>query len=230
MFDAGSAQPRYSDGPAAFGVTTDVVIFTVRVGELVVLLVRRERFPFERRWALPGGLLGGDEAPEDGARRVLREKTGLSGVYLEQLYTFGKPNRDPRGRVVSIGYFALVPCNCAGWPWRAESGGIAWQAARQLPELAFDHAEITAMARQRLGAKLEYSTIALQLMPRRFTLGQLQVVHEAILGEPLDKRNFRKRFQALGCIEATDEMFRRGGHRPARLYRRRQPHRVQFIK
>lgn len=230
MFDIGSAQPRYSDGSAVLAITTEVVVFTVRGGELAVLLVRRGHLPFEGRWALPGDLLGDNEVPDDGARRVLAEKAGLAGVYLEQLYTFGKPNRDPRGRVVSISYFALVPCSCADQPWRSELGEIAWQAARNPPELAFDHADIIAMAWQRLAAKLEYSTIALQLMPRRFTLGQLQVAYETILGEPLDKRNFRKRFQSIGCIEATDEMSRPGGHRPARLYRHRQPNRVQVIK
>lgn len=230
MFDVRSAPPRYPGGSAVLGITTDVAIFTVRGDELAVLLVRRTRPPFEGQWALPGGVLGEHETPDDGARRVLAEKTGLAGVYLEQLYTFGQPNRDPRGRVVSIGYFALVPCSCAEWPWQAGLGEIAWQATQNPPELAFDHAEIIAMARQRLAAKIEYSTIALQLMPRRFTLGQLQAVYETILGGPLDKRNFRKRFQSLGCIEATDEMYRPGGHRPARLYRCRQPSRVQFIK
>ncbi|HET8701392.1 MAG TPA: NUDIX domain-containing protein [Nitrococcus sp.] len=229
MFDARSAQRRYFGGPAAFAITTDVAIFTVKGSELAVLLVRRDHPPFRGQWALPGGLLGGHEAPDDGARRVLAEKTGLEGVYLEQLYTFGQPDRDPRGQVVSIGYFALVPCSCTE-PWRSELGEIAWQATRNLPELAFDHADIITMARQRLAAKLGYSTIALQLMPRRFTLGQLQAVYETILGESLDKRNFRKRFQSLGCIEATDEMYRPGGQRPARLYRRCQSDRVQFIK
>lgn len=228
-FDVSSGQSRYPDCSQPFGISTDVVIFTVRGGELAVLLVRRGHPPFERRWALPGGLLGEQETPEEGARRVLVQKTGLAGVYLEQLYTFGKPSRDPRGRVVSIAYFALMPCNF-GRSWRAQHQEIAWQAVCNPPALAFDHGEIIAMARQRLVAKLEYSTIALQLMPRRFTLSQLQAVYETILGESLDKRNFRKRFQALGCIEATDEMYRPGGHRPARLYRRRQPHRVQFIK
>ena len=229
MFDIRSSQSRYPDSCRVFGISTDVVIFTVRGGELAVLLVRRGHPPFERRWALPGGLLAAQETPEEGARRVLLEKTGLSGVYLEQLYTFGEPSRDPRGRVVSIGYFALMPCNFDR-SWCPPLEEIAWQAVCDPPALAFDHGEIIAMARHRLVAKLEYSTIALQLMPRRFTLGQLQAVYESILGESLDKRNFRKRFQALGCIEATDEMFQGGGHRPARLYRRRQPHRVQFIK
>lgn len=211
------------------GVATDVAIFTVRKDELAVLLLRRNHSPFAGSWALPGGLLADEEAPEAGARRVLAEQTGLAEVYLEQLYTFGQPHRDPRGRVVSVAYFALVPYSRAV-VWQQAPVAIAWYAARTPPELAFDHAEIVAMARQRLAAKLEYSTIALQLMPRRFTLSQLQGVYETILGVPLDKRNFRKRLRTLDCLELTDEMDRSGGHRPARLYRRKQADRVQFIR
>lgn len=230
MFGIHSVQPWHHGGSAVFAITTDVVIFTVSEDELAVLLIRRTRPPFERQWALPGGLLGEHESPDDGVRRVLVEKTGLAEVYLEQLYTFGQPDRDPRSRVVSIGYFALVPCSCVGRLWRTEQAETAWQIARSLPQLAFDHSDIIALARQRLAAKLEYSTIALQLMPQRFTLGQLQGAYETILGEPLDKRNFRKRFRSLGCIEATDDMHQPGGCRPARLYRRRQSHQVHFIK
>lgn len=212
------------------GVSTDVVIFTVRDDELSVLLVKRAREPFADCWSLPGGVLGEAEAPDDGARRVLSEKTGMSGVYLEQLYTFGRPGRDPRGRVVTIGYFALVPFNRADRLRRAHAGQSDWHPAMTPPRLAFDHEEIVCMARERLAAKLAYSTIALQLMPERFTLSELQSVYEVILGEPLDKRNFRKRVRSLDCIEPTGEMFRAGKHRPAKLYRLKQPGRVQIIK
>lgn len=211
-----------------WGVSTDVVIFSVRDEALTVRLVRRPDEPFAGCWALPGGLLGEGEDPDDGATRVLREKTGMEGVYLEQLYTFGRPDRDPRGRVVTVGYFALVPWTEIGGERDEPDGG--WHPVDILPGLAFDHAEIVAMARRRLAAKLEYSTIALQLMPERFTLSHLQSVYEIIRGEPLDKRNFRKRVRAMECIEPTEATYRAGSHRPARLYRRKTPGRVEIIK
>jgi len=212
------------------GLTTDVVIFTIRDERLSVLLVERSREPFAGVWALPGGFLAGGEALDDGASRVLEEKTGVSGLYLEQLYTFGEPGRDPRGRVVSVAYYALVPYNRLDDMAALPAGRVAWCPVDALPELAFDHAGIVGMAHQRLAAKLEYSTIALQFMPERFTLSELQSVYETILGEPLDKRNFRKRFRTLNCIEETGEMFRAGKHRPAKLFRMKQPGRVQIIK
>ncbi len=211
-----------------WGVSTDVVIFSVREEALTVRLVRRPDVPFAGSWALPGGLLGEREDPDDGATRVLREKTGMEGVYLEQLYTFGRPDRDPRGRVVTVGYFALVPWTAIEGERDEPDGG--WHPVDGLPALAFDHAEIVSMARRRLAAKLEYSTIALQLMPERFTLSHLQSVYEIIRGEPLDKRNFRKRVRAMECIEPTEATYRAGSHRPARLYRRKTPGRVEIIK
>ena len=214
----------------AFGLTTDVVIFTIREDALCVLLVNRSREPFAGVWALPGGFLGPDEALNDGAARVLAEKTGVSGVFLEQLFTFGGPARDPRGRVVSVAYYALVPYNRLDRMAAVEGDRVAWVAVDELPELAFDHGEIVRMAHQRLAAKLDYSTIALQFMPERFTLSELQSVYETILGEQLDKRNFRKRLRTFECIEETGEMFRAGKHRPAKLFRMKQPGTVEIIK
>lgn len=214
---------------ALTGLATDVVVFTIREQRLLVLLVRRSREPFAGHWALPGGTVPVHEGLEDCASRMLREKTGVRGVYLEQLYSFGRPERDPRGRVVSVSYYALVP------PERVHTvidgdGRLAWTPVDTLPELAFDHGEIVSMAHRRLAAKLEYSTIALQFMGERFTLSELQSVYETILGEPLDKRNFRKRVRSLPCIEDTGEWFRAGKHRPARLFRVTRPHRVEIIK
>jgi len=168
------------------------------------------------------------ETLEQAACRMLAEKTGMTGVYLEQLYTFGGLERDPRGRVVSVAYYALVPYDRL--PLLPPDGGVAWQEVARLPELAFDHAEIVQLAKRRLSSKLEYSTIALQFMPEKFTLSELQAVYESILGERLDKRNFRKRLQGLGCLEETGEELRGGKHRPAKLFRIRQPGRVEFIK
>lgn len=212
-------------------VTTDVVLFTLRDHRLELLLIRRAQEPCKGSWALPGGFIDIDEDLLDCAKRELAEETGLTGIYLEQLYTFGTPGRDPRERVISVAYYALVPQDEAG-PVRADSDAadVGWFPVDDLPPLAFDHADIVAMAQRRLASKIEYSTLALQFMPERFTLSALQSVYEIILGEPLDKRNFRKRMLAMDCIEETGEFQRQCNHRPARLYRVKQPGQVQFIK
>jgi len=209
-------------------ISTDVVFFTVRNERLCVLLIQRDKEPFANYWSLPGGRVGREETLDAAARRMLAAKTGITGVYLEQLYTFGGIERDPRGRVISVAYYALVAADRA--PLIPERPDIRWHEVEALPELAFDHAEIVAMARRRLASKLEYSTIALQLMPEKFTLSELQAVYEQILGEELDKRNFRRRLQGLGCLEPTDELHRAGKHRPARLYRIKRPGRVEIFK
>jgi 8-oxo-dGTP diphosphatase len=212
-------------------LTTDVVIFTLREQRLQLLLIRRRNDPHAGMWALPGGFLDMTEDIERCAQRELEEETGVSGVYLEQLYTFGRPDRDPRGRVISVAYYALVPEQRLPEPQAAsDAAEVGWFPVDALPPLAFDHAGIIAMAHQRLVAKLEYSTIALQLMPEHFTLSELQHVYEAVLGEPLDKRNFRKRILALGHIEETGRLRRTGRHRPAREYRIRHPQRVEYHK
>jgi 8-oxo-dGTP diphosphatase len=211
-------------------VTTSVVVFTIRGGELVVLLVRRPREPFQGRWALPGGFVRPDEDLDASALRKLREKAGVDGVYLEQLYTFGRPDRDPRGRVVAVGYYALVPTSRLHPRPPAGVDAVGWLGLDGLDGLAFDHGEIVARAHRRLVAKLDYSTIAYQFMPEEFTLSELQSVYETIRREPLDKRNFRKRVLGLGHLVDTGRVRRDGFHRPARLYRVRNPRSVEIIK
>jgi len=211
-------------------VTTDVVVFTIHEQQLKVLLVRRGHAPFEGWWALPGGAVHLDEDLEASAQRLLAERTGLTGVYLEQLYTFGDPRRDPRERVVSVTYYALVPCERLAPEPQSDVEAVGWFALDALPPLAFDHGEMVAVARERLAAKLTYSTIAFQFMAEQFTLSELQAVYEIILDQPLDKRNFRKRVLALEQIEATGEARRDGKHRPARLYRAKNPGEVQIIR
>lgn len=210
-------------------LTVDVVIFTLRDRRLSVLLVQRGSPPFAGMWALPGGFVLMDESLEQAALRELEEETGVGRAYLEQLYTFGDPGRDPRGRVVTVVYFALIP---AGAPFRAEGGGDAgkagWFAADDLPQMAFDHAEIAAYALRRLRYKLEYSAAGFELLPEEFTLSELQRTYELILGETLDKRNFRRRILEAGVIEETDH-FRGGDGRPARLFRYR-PDAVAEVK
>jgi 8-oxo-dGTP diphosphatase len=211
-------------------VTTDVVLFTINDSRLKLLLIRRASEPFAGQWALPGGFLEIDEDLKDGALRELREETGVSGIYLEQLRTFGRPGRDPRERVISVAYYALAPCERLTVRAASDAAEASWFPVADLPALAFDHAEIIRAAHERLVAKLDYSTIAFQFMPERFTLSELQQVYEILLDAELDKRNFRKWARALEQIEETDEQRRRGSHRPARLYRLKRPDRIEFIK
>ncbi len=203
-------------------LTVDVVIFTLRENRLHVLLIQRADEPFAGMWALPGGFVRMEESLEDAALRELQEETGLQQAYLEQLYTYGELERDPRGRVVTVTYFALIPADA---PIRAEGGSDASQAGwfpiDELPRLAFDHAEIANYALRRLRYKLEYSAVGFELLPESFTLSEIQRTYEMILGETLDKRNFRRRILEAGIIEATPHM-RSGEGRPARLYRYRE--------
>lgn len=201
-------------------VAVDIVIFAVREGRLKVLLVRRGVPPFKGRWAIPGGFLKEDEGLEEAARRELREETGVSEVYLEQLCTFGDPGRDPRGRVLSVAYFALLsPDRAAGTPAAGgDAAEAAWFDAHEPPPLAFDHPGILDYARQRLRWKLDWSTAGFALLPPHFTLSELQRAFEAVLSKPIDKRNFRRKVLGLGILRATKDHRREGLTRPALLY------------
>lgn len=211
-------------------VSTDVVIFTIRGGELQLLLVRRSQTPYHGMWALPGGLVETEEDLAASAQRHLQRETGVTGVYLEQLYTFGAPDRDPRGRVIAVAYYALVPAERVSLHCGAGTEEPGWFPFAQRLPLAFDHADIVRVAHQRLSAKLAYSTIAFQFMPEKFTLRDLQDVYETILNRSLDKRNFRKHVLALDQIQVTEEERRNGSHRPARLYRLKRPGQVEIIR
>ena len=196
----------------------DVVVFTVVDNRLEVLLVRRDEPPFENAWALPGGFVRLEEGLEEAALRVLAEATGATEVYLEQLFTFGKPDRDPRGRIVSVIYFALASADKLTLPARSDAA-TAWHQMYCLPPTAFDHARILDYALRRLRYKLEYTAVAFQLLPAEFTLSELQDVYAIILDEPqLDKRNFRKKLLKNGVVVSTPR-FRQTGGRPAQLYR-----------
>jgi len=199
-------------------VTVDVIIFTLRDNDLQALLVKRGHPPFEGMWAIPGGFVGIDESLEEAALRELEEETGVRDVYLEQLYTFGNPGRDPRGRVITVAYFALVPADAVQLRSGDDAAETRWWSVYDLPPLAFDHADILAYALKRLRYKLEYTAVGFELLPEVFTLSELQAAYEIILGEKLDKRNFRRKIISAGVIEETGE-YRVGEGRPAKLYR-----------
>jgi len=216
-------------------VTVDVALVTVDEHRLRALLIRRTEHPDRGKWSLPGGFVGMDESLDAAAARVLEAKAGLSGIFLEQLYTFGRPDRDPRTRVISVAYYALAPTAALdvarGDPaarmatldvsWSGERGGPARALDEQnkpLP-LAFDHATILGLVVQRLRGKLNYAAIGFELLPKTFALRQLQTIHEAILGRRVNKDSFRRRMLASGLIAPTGAHESETGHRPAELYR-----------
>ena len=211
-------------------VAVDVVIFTIDEGVLKALLVELKEGPFVGRWAFPGGLVGVGEALEDAARRELFEKTGLRDLYLEQLYTFGEPTRDPHAHVVSVAYFALLPHKGRDVLEHPKYARLEWCAVGALPSLAYDHNAVAHHARERLQAKLAYTNIVYSLLPVEFTLGQLQEIYEVILGRRLDRRNFRKKLLATGLLKPLAKL-RRGPHRPATLYAftQRRPMNVPMV-
>lgn len=200
-------------------LTVDCVVFGFDEGSLKILLIRRGIEPFKGSWALPGGFVRTDETLDEAARRELREEAGLEKIYLEQLYTFGGIGRDPRERVVSVAWFALVR-RADHLPAAAtDAAEAAWFEADKVPSLAFDHAEILATALDRLRGKIRWQPVGFELLPKKFTLSQLQALYEAILGRELDKRNFRKKLLALDLLAALDETTTAGSRRPAQLFR-----------
>src|SRR4051812_47868982 len=174
-------------------LTTDCVVFGFDDGELKVLLIQRDIEPFKGRWALPGGFVHMDESLEDAARRELQEEAGLSGIYLEQLYTFGDIHRDPRERVVSVAYYGLVALDRYTLKASTDARNAAWFCISELPSLPFDHEQILHTGIARVKAKVRYQPIGFELLPQKFTLSQLQHLYEAVLERELDKRNFRKK-------------------------------------
>ena len=200
-------------------VTVDLGIFTVDSNSLKVMLVKRAEEPFAGYWSLPGGFLKVDESLEGAALRVLQEKTGVGDVYLEQLYTFGDLGRDPRARVITVTYFALIPWKRLTQPDSLKITDLMWAPVDHLPRLAFDHKQILSYAIRRLRAKAGYSNIVYGLMPEQFRLSELQAMYEVILNEKLDKRNFRKRMLATGLLQETGKKEIAGAHRPAMLYK-----------
>jgi 8-oxo-dGTP diphosphatase len=202
-------------------VTVDCVVFGLDsdVGDLKILLIQRNGEPFAGMWALPGGFVDLGETLEQSAKRELQEETGISRLYLEQLYTFGDPGRDPRDRVITVAYYALVKLSDHTIKADTDAGDVAWFSVSDLPRLAFDHAKIVAMALNRLKGKVRYQPIGFELLPAKFTLSQLQRLYEVVLERELDKRNFRKKILGMGLLVETNEIQKDVAHRAARLYR-----------
>jgi 8-oxo-dGTP diphosphatase len=225
--------PNQFDRPS---VSVDVVVLSPRNGQLWTVMVRRSDYPFKGKWALPGSFVAMNESLDDAAARALADKAGVRDIFLEQLYTFGAVRRDPRMRIISVAYFALVDfghlmprINAESMltsievPWTGEDGGavILSNAEGERLKVAFDHDAIIGMAVQRIRGKLHYTGIAFELLPNEFTLSDVQRIHETILGKRLNKDSFRRSLLATGLIEVTGSMQSDVGHRPAALFRRR---------
>lgn len=215
--DPGSYDPNQYERPS---VTVDVAIFSLVEEDLRILLSKRTERPFVDFWALPGTFVRIDESLDDAANRALASKTGVTDVYTEQLYTFGEPARDPRMRVITVAYFALVPFTAVETK-TSPNTEVRWASVFDLPDLAFDHAEILDYALTRLRYKLEYTAVGFQLLPDVFTLTELQKAYEIILSETLDKRNFRRKILSADILEETGRKKKDGEGRPAKLYRYR---------
>ncbi|MFH0936912.1 MAG: NUDIX domain-containing protein [Candidatus Daviesbacteria bacterium] len=219
-----------SDGPRYEypSVTVDVLIFTVVENKLKIVLIKRGVEPFKNVWAIPGGFVKMEESLEEAASRELLQETGVKNVYLEQLYTFGEPKRDPRTRVITVAYYALVPSQNIKLYASTDASEAQWFSVEKLPALAFDHRQIFDYALNRLRSKIEYTNIVYSLLPPKFRLSDLQKVYEIILGKKLDKRNFRKRMLSLGLLKPSGEKEKSGAHRPAMLYEFRKKEVVFF--
>ena len=210
--------PHTYEYPRA-ALTVDCVVFGFDEGELKVLLIERGLEPFQGQWALPGGFVRVDEPLDAAARRELAEETGLTDVFLEQLCTFGQVDRDPRERVVSVAWYALVKLSDHHAKAATDAAHAAWFSVSQIPALAFDHADIVTLALDRLRGKVRYQPIGFELLPEKFTLSELQHLYEAILAVALDKRNFRKKVLGFGLLTPLKETRMTGRHRPAQLFR-----------
>ncbi|OGH46979.1 MAG: hypothetical protein A3A51_01225 [Candidatus Levybacteria bacterium RIFCSPLOWO2_01_FULL_39_10] len=220
MYTNSEIKPRDLSKIEKPAVSVTVLIFSINDGRLEVVLINRVREPFVGFWSLPGDILPIKNDLDEAAKKILFDKTGIKNIYLEQLYTFGDPKRDPRGRVITVAYFALLPYNSVDLSKAPDALHAKWIPVKNLStNLAFDHKKIIAYGAERLKNKIEYSNIARALLPEKFRLSELQKIHEIILNTKLDKRNFRKRMLSMKLIEPTKDFYRLGNHRPARLYK-----------
>lgn len=200
------------------GLTVDVVIYTVKNNKLLVLLIKRDNEPYEDMWAIPGGFVSKTETLDQAAIRELKKETNIEDVYLEQLYSFGDPDRDPRGWIVTVAYYALILSDNLKIKPISHAKEAKWFSVYELPPLAFDHKNILDLALNRLRSKIEYTNIAFQLLPAKFTLTELQKTYELILDKKIDKRNFRKKILSSDILNEFEEYKKDGNYRPAKLY------------
>ncbi|GHN00599.1 NUDIX hydrolase [Cytophagales bacterium WSM2-2] len=205
--------------PQSIKVAVDAVVFGYDAEEGVsVLLIVRKFEPFQKQWALPGGLVKEEESLEEAVRRELKEESGVDANYLEQLYSFGKPGRDPRNRVVSVAYYGLVRPKDFQLSAQTDAEDVAWFNIKKLPKLAFDHKQIVDMAIKRLRGKLAYEPIGFELLDKKFPFSDLEKLYQTLLDTELDRRNFKKRIMSYGFLEELDESIQRSVGRPAALF------------
>jgi 8-oxo-dGTP diphosphatase len=201
-------------------VAVDAVVFGYDPEKgISILLIRRKYEPFQRVWALPGGLVANDESLEDAVRRELREESGVDVNYLEQLYSFGKPDRDPRNRVVTVAYFGLVRPSDYQLSAQTDAEDVAWHGIDKIPRLAFDHKAIIDLAITRLRGKIAYEPVGFELLDKKFPFSDLESLYQTLLGREIDRRNFKKKIIGYGFLEELEETIQRKAGRPAHLYR-----------
>ncbi|NOS93904.1 MAG: NUDIX hydrolase [Cyclobacteriaceae bacterium] len=200
-------------------VSVDAVVFGYNPDEGVsVLLITRKNEPFQKFWALPGGLVKNTESLEEAVQRELKEEASIEVNYLEQLYSFGKPGRDPRNRVISIAYYALVRPEDYQIAANTDAEDVAWFNIKKLPKLAFDHKQIVETAIKRLRGKIAYEPVGFELLDKKFAFSDLEKLYRILLDQEIDRRNFKKKIMAYGLLEELTESVQRGAGRPARLF------------
>jgi 8-oxo-dGTP diphosphatase len=215
-------------GRARYPISVDSVIFRLAEGDLKIALIERKNPPFMGMWAVPGGFMEGDETVEETALRELKEETGIEKVYLEQFHVFSKRGRDPRGPTLTIALFALIRSDQCKLVATGDASAAKWWPAYALPSLAFDHDQVCAKALDALRAALKTRPLAFELLPKAFTLYQLQDLYEQVFGISIDKRNFRKKVQKMDFICASGKKTEGGRHRPAMLYHYNAKRYVKF--
>jgi 8-oxo-dGTP diphosphatase len=213
-------------------LAVDAVVFGYTSKEgLMVLLIKRKIEPFKGEWAIPGGLVENSESLEQAVQRELKEETGVSINYLEQLYTFGEPNRDPRNRVVSVAYFGLVKPSAFRLEADTDAEDAQWFSIKNLPKLAFDHKTILEAAIKRLKAKITYEPVGFELLEKKFPFSELEKMYSALLDRPVDRRNFKKKIMRFGFLEETNEKQKlKGAGRPGPLYKFNEKKYFELVK
>lgn len=217
-------------GTQKIKLSVDAVVFGYEEGVISVLLIKRKYDPFKGKWAIPGGFVLNDESLETAVERELQEETGVKINYLEQLYTFGDVERDPRGRVVTVAYVGLVRPNTFKIFASTDAAQVQWFTIDELPELSFDHKKILAIAIARLQAKITYEPIGFELLDTKFPFSDLEKLYTTLLGRPIDRRNFRKKMIGLNVLDELDEKISKGSGRPANLFQFNQKRYFQLKK